>query len=104
MMDEAEIKRMFRDFSPYGLKPISLEGRYHISTGEIIFEYDGNPKTVKDVSLLAFNDGKVWFDDESFEMDRISVAPFMMSTNPSRKMHPLVLAYYRTKPIIDKFG
>lgn len=102
-MTKKEIIRLFRD--NIGIKQMMNENQFHINTREIDFEYDGEPKTVKDVTLLAFTDnGKVWFNDEGFEIDKIPEAPFMFSTEPSETIHPMVTAFFKVSKVIEHFG
>lgn len=102
-MTKEEIIRLFRD--NIGIKQLMNENQYHISTREIDFEYDGEPKSVKNISFLSFTDnGKVWFNDEGFELDKIPEAPFMFSTEPSETTHPLVSAFFKASKVIELFG
>lgn len=89
-----EIIRLFHD---YGHTFMQMTPKmFQISTKQIIFTYNGENKSVKDVSLLAFTDnGKVWFNDEGFEINKIDEAPFMLSTKPTNYVHPLVPAHVK---------
>lgn len=102
-MTKEELIRLFRD--NIGIQEMMNERQFHINTKEIYFEYEGEPKTLKNVTLLAFTDnGKVWFNDEGFEIDKIPEAPFMFSTEPSETIHPIVTAFFKVSKVIDLFG
>ena len=102
-MTKDEIIRLFKQNT--GAKKLMDDNKYHISTKEICFEYDGNPVNIQNVSLLAFTEnGKVWFNDEGYEMEKIPEAPFMFSTEPSETTHPMVTAFYKMSKVIELFG
>lgn len=78
-----------------GVTRMMSENQYHINTKQITFEYDGEPVTIHDVSFLGFTkNGKVWFNDEGFEMEKIPESPFLFSTKPTQKIHPLVQTFF----------
>ena len=106
MYDKDELLRLFQWHSPYGAKQMMKPTQYHISTEELVFGYDGKTETLKNVTLMVFNDDedKVYFNDsQAYELDKMD-GHFMFSTEPSELLHPMVVAFYKMKPVIETFG
>lgn len=102
-MTQEEMVRIFNDCNLF-IKEMGKPERFHINTKSILFTYDGECRSIDDVTLLVFHKGKVYFNDEAFELDRMDEAPFMVSTKPSETIHPLVKAYYSTLGVAKAFG
>lgn len=104
--DKDKIIRLFKDYGTGGAKPLMKPNQFHVSTELLTFSYNGKTENLKDVTFMAFNEegDKVYFNDSpAYEISKMD-GHFQFSTEPSEYLHPMVVAFYKMKPVIEAFG
>ena len=104
-MDKNGIIHLF-DLSRHGISQLMSDTQYHVSAAWISFDYGDENVRIENVSFVGFSrDGtKVYFDDsKGYEVDMLN-GSFLISSEPSETLHPLVIAFGRVKGIIEAFG
>ena len=104
-MDKNEIISHF-ELSANGIKQLMNDRQYQVSTAKLTFGYDDETVIIENVSFVGFSmkNDKVYFDDsKGYELEKIN-GSFLISSDPSETIHPLIGGFYGAKKIIEHFG
>ena len=104
-MDKNEIISHF-ELSANGIKQLMNDRQYQVSTANLVFNYGDESVSIDNVSFVGFsiNNDKVYFDDsKGYEIEKIN-GSFLISSDPSETIHPLIEGFYGAKAIIEHFG